>query len=162
MDNAFSSPRIARDNSTLLAGSRRRIGLQARVFGTRVANATVVHPDGTSLIVSDNFGDTIQFLSGHPAGQSPCSTPLRGASGQRVPGWHWLVYESNESGDRFEIFVRPFPKSSGRREQVSLDGGRHPRWSRTSAGLEIVYITLEGAMTAVPVSLSPALSLGRQ
>jgi hypothetical protein len=70
------------------------------------------------------------------------------------------VYESNESGGRFEIFVRPFPDAAGRREQVSIAGGRYPRWA-PSGRSEITYVNPDGEMMAVPVTLSPTLSVGR-
>jgi hypothetical protein len=42
---------------------------------------------------------------------------------------------------------------------VSINGGRYPLWS--PKGNELYYVTLEGAMMAVPISLTPELKLGR-
>jgi hypothetical protein len=122
-----------------------------------------ITPDGTQLLVYDNFRDIVLVPLSRPDRPQPL---LHTDFDERLPSvspdGRWLAYESNESGDRFEVFVRPFPDASGRREQVSLDGGRYPRWLRTAGhGLEIVYTTLDGVMMAVPVSLSPNLSLGR-
>ena len=47
----------------------------------------------------------------------------------------------------------------GRREQISVDGGRFPRWSR--AGNEVFYVDLEGTMTAVPFSGTPPIRIGQ-
>jgi hypothetical protein len=121
-----------------------------------------ITPDGTQLLVYDNFRDIVLVPLSRPDRPQPL---LHTDFDERLPSvspdGRWLAYESNESGDRFEVFVRPFPDASGRREQVSLEGGRYPRWLRTAGhGLEIVYTTLDGVMMAVPVSLSPNLSLG--
>jgi hypothetical protein len=56
----------------------------------------------------------------------------RGGMGEvwkaRSPDGRWIAYESGESGPQLQIFVRPFPDVTGRREQVSIDGGRYPLW----------------------------------
>ena len=71
-----------------------------------------------------------------------------------------MAYESNESGDQFEIFLRPFPNVSERREKVSIDGGRFPLWGPKGSD-ELFYVDLDGGMMAASVKLSPSLSLGR-
>jgi len=62
------------------------------------------------------------------------------------PDGHWLAYQSNESG-RFEIYVQPFP-SSGRKFQISTEGGGIAQWSRN--GHEIFYRN-QNRMMAVTV-----------
>jgi Tol biopolymer transport system component len=52
------------------------------------------------------------------------------------PDGRWLVYSSNESGQR-EVYVTTFPQAE-RKWQVSVGGGRNPRW--TKGGAEIVYL----------------------
>ena len=59
-----------------------------------------------------------------------------------------------------EIFLRPFPNVSGRREKVSIDGGRFPVWGPKGRG-DLFYVDLAGGMIAASVKLSPSLSLGR-
>ena len=76
------------------------------------------------------------------------------------PDGNWVAYESDESGNQIEIFLRPFPNVSGRREKVSIDGGRYPVWGPKSSG-ELFYVDLNGGMMAASVTLSPGLSLGR-
>jgi serine/threonine-protein kinase len=49
------------------------------------------------------------------------------------PDGHWLAYESHESGQRAEIFLRPFPNAADRRERISTDGGRFARWALQTA-----------------------------
>ena len=82
------------------------------------------------------------------------------ALGVVSPDGNWLAYESNESGERFEIFLRPFPNVSERREKVSLDGGRFPVWGPKGSN-ELFFVDLNGGMMAASVTLSPSLILGR-
>ena len=56
--------------------------------------------------------------------------------------------------------MRPFPEVGAQREKISLDGGRYPRWDPQGGG-EIFYVTLDGAMMAASVQLSPSLKVGR-
>jgi serine/threonine-protein kinase len=56
------------------------------------------------------------------------------------PDGKWITYHSNESG-RFEVYVRPFagaPAESGRKTQVSLQGGFYATWVRS--GEELFYL----------------------
>ena len=53
------------------------------------------------------------------------------------PDGHWLAYISDESG-RDEVYVRTFPRP-GRAIQISVGGGREPRWA--ASGGEIFYRT---------------------
>ena len=46
------------------------------------------------------------------------------------PDGRWIVYDSNESGHN-EVYVVSFPSTDARR-QISINGGRLPRWSRKS------------------------------
>ena len=74
------------------------------------------------------------------------------------PSGRWMAYSSDESG-QVEVYVRPFPDSDRERWKVSLGGGKQPLWSRD--GRELFYLTLTGAMMAIPVSETPDLSLGQ-
>ena len=79
------------------------------------------------------------------------------ALGSVSPDGNWMAYESDESGDQFEIYMRPFPDASRRREKVSIDGGRFPLWG-PKGGDELFYVDLKGRMMAASVKLSPGLS----
>jgi Tol biopolymer transport system component len=72
------------------------------------------------------------------------------------PDGRWIAYSSNESG-RFEIYVQSFP-SPGAKYQVITGGGNYPRWAKT--GLELFYVTTEGALATVPVSHGEGLEFG--
>lgn len=56
------------------------------------------------------------------------------------PDGRWVAYQSNESG-RHEVYVRPFPASSGAgRWQISTAGGGDPVWSRE--GKQLFFATI--------------------
>jgi dipeptidyl aminopeptidase/acylaminoacyl peptidase len=67
------------------------------------------------------------------------------------PDGHFIAYQSDESG-RFEIYVRPYPKLTDGRWQVSTNGGRMPLWSRD--GHELLYLDGNGRLTSVSVDTS--------
>jgi len=121
---------------------------------------TAFSPDGARLLIVENFKE-LNLLN--PGGSARVEPLLRGQVnywlGSISPDGHWLAYESNESGNKVEIFLRPFPEVSGRREKVSLDGGRYPVWGAKETG-ELYYVALDGAMMAASVTLSPDLGLG--
>ena len=74
---------------------------------------------------------------------------------QFSPDTNYVAYQSNQSG-RWEVYLARFP-SGEVLEQVSVNGGMHPRWSRS--GDEVFF--LEGdTMVAVTVETEPNLSLG--
>jgi serine/threonine-protein kinase len=118
-------------------------------------------PDGARLIVFEDFRNLGVLTLGRPDRLEPL---LRGAFETRLgmmsPDGNWIAYESNESGNQIEIFVRPFPNVNGRREKVSIDGGRYPLWGPRSSG-ELFYVDLKGGVMAASVTLSPGLTLGR-
>jgi hypothetical protein len=65
------------------------------------------------------------------------------------PDGRWIAYSSSESG-RFEVIVESFPEKGGR-WQVSLDGGKNPRWR--ADGRELVFL---GDEDVVAVDVHPA------
>jgi Tol biopolymer transport system component len=69
---------------------------------------------------------------------------------QFSPDGRWLSYNSRESGVP-QIYVVPFSGSGGK-WQISTDGGRESRWSKT--GHELFYVALTGnSLVAVPYSV---------
>jgi serine/threonine protein kinase/Tol biopolymer transport system component len=93
------------------------------------------------------------------------------ASGKRTPFLHskfnefhprispdgkWVTYSSDENG-RNEVFVSPFPGPSGK-WQVSLSGGRAPRWSPD--GREIFFISGNGPLMVASISTAPRFQSG--
>jgi Tol biopolymer transport system component len=73
------------------------------------------------------------------------------------PDGRWVAYESDETGE-FEIFVQSFP-GPGERRQVSVNGGRQPRWRRD--GGELFYVSPDRKITAVEVRPGAPLSAGK-
>lgn len=71
------------------------------------------------------------------------------------PDGRWLAYSSSEIG--YEVFVTSFPDTSVRR-QITVDGGRAPRWTRD--GRELAYRN-QGRMFAVPVNMTRGVSTGK-
>jgi eukaryotic-like serine/threonine-protein kinase len=81
------------------------------------------------------------------------------AGGQFSPDGLWIAFTSNESG-KDEVYVVPFHVPSGssaRRSaalsgkwQISLSGGRRPRWRRD--GRELFYIADDSTLMSVPVT----------
>jgi serine/threonine-protein kinase len=61
----------------------------------------------------------------------------------------YIAYQSDETG-RDEIYVRPFPDVNERRWQVSIDGGRKPRWAHN--GRELFFEGPDNEMMTVSVS----------
>jgi serine/threonine protein kinase/Tol biopolymer transport system component len=75
------------------------------------------------------------------------------------PDTRWVAYSSDETGTS-EVYVRPFPpeSGSGKKVQVSNGGGGAPRWR--GDGKELIYITREGKLMAVDVSIGPSFKAG--
>jgi Tol biopolymer transport system component len=72
------------------------------------------------------------------------------------PDGRWLAYASDESG-RWEVYVQAFPQSGAKRA-ISTAGGVEPRWTR--GGRELVYLGLDGTLTAVEISSGAELEVG--
>jgi hypothetical protein len=126
--------------------------------GTQIPLSFV--PDGMQLLVAENFRDFSLLDLAHRDRLEPVlHTGFIARLGELSPDGHWIAYESNESGDQVEVFVRPFPGVSARREKISIDGGRFPAW-RPDGGGELFYMDLNGGMMAASIALSPTLRLG--
>ena len=120
-----------------------------------------ISPDGTRLIAVKDFSDlSVLDLTRHGQLEPLLNSGARTWIGAVSPDGKWIAYESHESGRQVEIFLRPFPNASGRREKVSIDGGRFPAWGTKDSG-ELYYVDPAGAVMAAAVTLSPALTLGR-
>ena len=63
---------------------------------------------------------------------------------------------SNETG-RHEVYVAPLPAMTPKL-RVSAGGGRASQWN--PAGQELLYLTTDGHLVAVPVRTTPSLQLG--
>ncbi len=73
------------------------------------------------------------------------------------PDGRWILYTSNESG-RLEVYARPFP-GPGRREQISIDGGRYGLWRKD--GSEVFFLSPDNQIMAAAVRIAgSALQVG--
>ena len=80
------------------------------------------------------------------------------------PDGHWVVYDSDESGQE-EIYIRSFSMNSdltavepGRKWLVSKGGGSNPHWRGN--GKELLYISRDGKVMAVDIAADPAFLAG--
>ncbi len=119
-------------------------------------------PDGRQLLVYDRFRDTVLFDPARPGVTTPLldSPDFDQRLAQISPDGRWIAYESDESGGRFEVFVRPFPNVKDARVQISASGGRYPLWGAPGSN-ELYYVTPEGAMMAVSARPSAPFTVDR-
>jgi eukaryotic-like serine/threonine-protein kinase len=121
--------------------------------------------DGAWLLIrTDNAGPGAGDLVGVRTSGDTTPVTLVGSAFTELhpevsPDGRWLAYTSNESG-RLEVYVRPFPGTSGGLTQVSIGGGAQPRWSLD--GRELFYIGPRNALMAAQVRAAPAFEVTGQ
>jgi serine/threonine protein kinase len=135
--------------------SEARVVLAAPGFQTPVS----LTPDGDRIIVIENFRDLNMLNITEPVIAPMFNDGVSYGVADVSPDGRWIAYESLESGEQFEIFVRPFPDVGRLRTQISLDGGRFPRWGASGSG-ELFYVTPDGDLLAVAVDVTPELRVG--
>jgi Tol biopolymer transport system component len=123
-------------------------------------------PDGRFLLyteVNTPTGNDIVYLplDGDRKPVPFLATEFSEAEGAFSPDGRWVAYQSEDSA-RSEVFVRPFPPRGGK-WQISVDGGTHPRWSKSGKELFFrngnsvmvveVDITGDALRAATPVKL---------
>ena len=77
--------------------------------------------------------------------------------GHFSPDGKWVAYASNESG-KWEIYVTSFPEASGKWQVSVGGGGEQPRWR--GDGKELFYLSSDGKMMAVPVTIGAHFDAG--
>ncbi len=87
-------------------------------------------PNGDWLLLEDGENDSMVVVD---LDNKEVVTIPHGQQGQFSPDGRWLAYTSSETGNT-EVYVMSFPSLQGR-QQVSVNGGRWPRWSVQSAEL---------------------------
>jgi Tol biopolymer transport system component len=75
---------------------------------------------------------------------------LSASGAQFSPDGEWIAYQSQESGQRTEVFVQRFP-GPARKVQISTTGGVQVRWRRD--GRELFYVSPDNRRVSVPTRL---------
>jgi serine/threonine-protein kinase len=118
-----------------------------------------VSPDGRHIVAVEEFRRLSVFDTDSDSLRPLLSGGAVYWNGSISPDGKWIAYESDESGERIEILVRPFPAVTGRRERISISGGRYPVWGpRNSHAL--YFVQPDGAMMRAQLRLDPELQLG--
>jgi eukaryotic-like serine/threonine-protein kinase len=86
--------------------------------------------------------------SGTVTPQFLVQTPAIDFAAMMSPDGRYFAYISFETGLP-EIYVRPFPRASEGKWQVSSDGGTSPVWARS--GRELFYLNRAGMLMSVAV-----------
>jgi Tol biopolymer transport system component len=119
-----------------------------------------VSPDGKTLLYTQRAaggGDIWMFsLGGSRPPTSIVETPFDEENVRFSPDGRFFSLDSNASGQR-EVYVTPFPPT-GAMIRVSTAGGAIARWNRD--GKELVYLSPDGKLVAVPIQTSPSLHMG--
>ena len=121
----------------------------SRITSTRLAApiATSWSPDGNLIILETLRTETGRDLHILRVEDGTLSTFIDTLFNEKAamfsPDGRFVTYESDESG-RYEVFVVPFPEPT-RKWQISTDGGREPRWSRS--GDELFYRSGDAMMS---------------
>ena len=85
------------------------------------------------------------------------ATPFMELNPAVSPNGRWMAYVSKETGTA-QVYVRPFPNTSGGRWQVSLDGGRNPVWARD--GRSLYFIRKDGLLVEARLDRGATFAIG--
>ncbi len=122
----------------------------------RVAYPNAITPDGTQLVFRSATGGKndlfVVNLSGNRTVRTLLGTPHEERNPSFSPDGKYMAFESDMTGGRLEVFIRPFPDVDSGQWKVSVAGGDEPVWSPT--GREIFYIA-DGKMMSVGVTITP-------
>ncbi len=125
--------------------------------------AQAVSPDGRTLAFlersptrSGRFEAWTVALDGTGRRSALLPSTFRQSEIRFSPDGRFVALVSDETG-RPEVYVTAFPPS-GRKVRVSSDGASLMRWSRASG--EILYVSADRKMVAVPVKTAPSLQIG--
>ncbi len=132
---------------------------------TEVVGIHDVTPDARSIIYSqyrsDRTGRSLRFLSlvGEPKPQTYIDLNDVRTQAAISPDGRYMAYSTVTGDQSAQVFVQPFPDAAGGKWPVSGAGAIYPRWR--SDGRELYFVDGAGRLSAVPVTRSPALELGR-
>jgi dipeptidyl aminopeptidase/acylaminoacyl peptidase len=106
-------------------------------------------PDGKELLIQTSSSKTrfdvsvlgMEDLKPHPLLQSTSNE----SQAEFSPDGKWIVYMATDTA-RPDVYVMPYP-NTGRKWQVSAQGGRSPHWR--GDGREIFYLAIDGSVVSV-------------
>ena len=118
--------------------------------------------DGRTIIftnIDPKTGADIWMMpaSGEGKGASVQNTVFNEYAARLSPDGHWIAYTSDESGEP-EVFLQRFPSGSDK-TPISSQGGSEPQWR--ADGHELFYLAANHTLVAVPIGLTPTLTVGR-
>ena len=155
---AGGPPRLTRLDLTTLA--------QTTISSTPAATLTLqfpedVSPDGRILLFTErtargSYDVWTMSMTGSADATPLIQSPFDKSSIRFSRDGRYIAFASDESG-RKEVYVAPFPAVAGKM-RVSPMGGSLPRWSRD--GRELVYISADQHLVAVPIRTAPTLVVG--
>jgi serine/threonine-protein kinase len=114
--------------------------------------ASSIAPDGKSIVYVENNNSDRLYIAELGTNAKPRALTATGTAERSAafsPNGRWIAYEELAHGQP-DIYIIA-ADGTGRREQVSVEGGEQPRW--TKGGKEIVY-RRGSAVMAVPVDSS--------
>lgn len=121
--------------------------------------ANSVSPDGLMLAYTESPSDGHDLWlvppSGPPTPRPFRRTPFNESQAAFSPDGRWIAYQSDESG-QYEVFVQSVSGDPGR-QQISINGGSGPVWSRTSRHL---YYRNGDTIMRVAISAGPSVEAG--
>ena len=96
--------------------------------------------------------DIFVFSVADRKGDALVSGPKQQSDGYFSPDGHWVVYQSDE-GSKMDLYVEPFPKTTGNRNQITSDGGHFPIWSSN----EVIFVN-GGMLYSLTVQTKPSVT----
>ena len=108
-------------------------------------------PDGGTMVYNEASG-SVDRLRRRDLASGQDEPILEAGSNYPVfsPDGRWFAYSSGPSG-RYEVYVVPYPELTGRRLQVSTQGGSDPLFAK--GGRELIY---RSGLSVVSVAFDPA------
>jgi Tol biopolymer transport system component len=132
-------------------------GMVQELFQSRASSAAACSfsPTGRFLLFTEEMEKTGSDILVLPLVGGGAPTPLAATAAQEdgaqfSPNGRFVAYSSDATG-RVEIYVAAFPRP-GDTWQVSLEGGREPRWSRD--GKELFFFNRDNWLVAAAVDTS--------
>jgi dipeptidyl aminopeptidase/acylaminoacyl peptidase len=135
------------------AGSARRLRSESWILDDWL-------PDASGLLAHSGSPTRVSLLPLVDGGGEvrPVIEGRRITSHARVsPDGRWVAF-ANADSDRFEIYLQDFPGGAGK-WQVSTGGGVQPKWRPD--GKELFYLSLDGRLMAVPMTLGALAEIGK-